>query len=140
MDRVLQSMDFRLSYADCDPAGIVYYAAYYQWFERTYSEWTLAGDHPPSRVPELWGANHISRASGCEYFVPGVLFDPLRCEMRLGKVGATSFIIVFDIVQRAREELLARGHIVFVFIDANGKPTPVPQRFYDAVRANGASV
>ena len=74
MDRfepVLQSMDFRLSYADCDPAGIVYYAAYYPWFERTYTEWTLQWRDTARRPPTIWGARHIARASGCEYLVPG---------------------------------------------------------------------
>jgi YbgC/YbaW family acyl-CoA thioester hydrolase len=133
-------MDFRLSYGDCDPAGIVYYAAYYPWFERTYNEWTFGGNHTPESMPELWGATHISRASGCEYFVPGMLFDPLRCEMRLGKIGTTSFTVVFDVVHRDREELIARGHIVFVFTDMDRTPTPVPDGLLDALRAAGVEL
>ncbi len=143
MDRyepVLESMDFRLGYADCDPAGIVYYAAYYPIMERTYNEWNLTQGHPTNQLHELWGATHISRASGCAYHVAGELFDPLRCDMRLGKIGTTSVTMVFDIVHRERDELIAEGHIVFVYIDEHRRPTPVPQGFYDAVRSVGVAV
>ncbi len=137
---ILQSVDFRLTYADCDPAGIVYYAAYYPWFERTYSEWTLQDSHTATNVPELWGAIHIARASGCEYFVPGKLFDPLRCEMRLGKLGRTSFTMVFNIVHRKRDELIAQGHIVLVFIDEDSKPTRIPEGMRDTLRTAGVAL
>ncbi len=136
---VLHTMDLRLSYADCDPAGIVYFAAY-QWMERVYNEWTHAGGHTPDLMPELWGATHISRASGCEYLVPGMLFDAMTCEMRLGKVGRTSFTTVYDFVRHSDGATLARGHIVFVFVADDGTPTPVPEGFKDVVRAAGADV
>jgi acyl-CoA thioester hydrolase len=133
-------MDFRLSYGDCDPAGIVYYAAYFPWFERTYNEWNVTGNHTPDRMPELWGATHISRAAGCEYFVPGMLFDPLRCEMRLGRIGTTSFTTVYDVVHRDREELIAQGHIVFVFTDGDRQPTAVPEGFLETLRIAGVEL
>ena len=44
---VLHEIEFRLSYGDCDPAGIVYFAAYYPWFDRTYNEWAFLGGFPP---------------------------------------------------------------------------------------------
>ncbi len=47
-------MDFRLAYSECDPAGIVYYAAYYPWFERIYNEWALENGFPPAKTRELW--------------------------------------------------------------------------------------
>ena len=34
---VLHEVPFMLAYGDCDPAGIVYYATYYRWFERVYT-------------------------------------------------------------------------------------------------------
>ena len=139
-EHVLQSMDFRLSYADCDPAGIVYFAAYYPWFERTYNEWIITNGHTPDEMPRLWGTTHISRASGCEYFVPGMLFDPLRCDMRLGKVGKTSFTVVFDVIHRDRGEIMAQGNIVFVFIDDQRRPTAVPQGLLDTLSAAGVTL
>jgi YbgC/YbaW family acyl-CoA thioester hydrolase len=135
---VLHSMEFRLSYGDCDPAGIVYFAAYYPWMERVYNEWTYLGGHPPSAMTELWGATHISRASGCEYFVPASLFDPITCEMRVARVGTTSFTMAFDFMRRPDRTRLAQGHMVLVFVDADTRPSAVPDEFEAVLRAAGA--
>jgi acyl-CoA thioester hydrolase len=137
---VLAALDFRLSYGDCDPAGIVYYAAYYPWMERVYTEWTHTGGFDASRMREAWGATHVSRASGCDYYVPGELFDPLRCEMRLRGLGDTSFVMDFPIVHRERDELVAQGHIVFVFVDDDFRSTAVPEGLRVVLRNAGYEV
>ena len=36
-----------------------------------------------------------SVASGCNYRIPGRLFDPFRLEMRLGRLGTTSFTMMW---------------------------------------------
>jgi len=135
---VLHSMDFRLSYGDCDPAGIVYFAAYYQWMERNYNEWTYVGGFATSTMGEVWNTAHISRASGCEYFVPGILFDAISCEMRVASVGVTSFTMAFDFMRKSDRTRLAQGHIVFVFIDNDARSAPIPDEYKAILRAAGA--
>jgi acyl-CoA thioester hydrolase len=135
----LHKLDFRLSYGDCDPAGIVYYAAYYQWFERVFNEWTFLNGFPPDKMRELWGAAHVSRASGCEYLIPGRLFDPFTCTMRLSHVGTTSFSMRFDVVNRDDAKTYAVGTMWFVFVDEQFPPRPVavPSGLKDELRARG---
>lgn len=125
---VLQTLSLRLSYGECDPAGIVYYAAYYPWFERTYSEWNYGQGISPDRMKELWGATHISVASGCEYKIPGLLHDPLEVGMRLRHMGTTSMSMQFDVDHQETGETYAMGHMSFVFVDDQypPRPTPVP--------------
>lgn len=123
---VLHHLDLRLSYGDCDPAGIVYYASYYPWFERVFNEWTFLNGFPPDKMRELWGATHVSRASGCEYFIPGRLFDAFRCAMTLHNVGKTSFTMKFDMVNLGDGQTYATGLLTFVFIDEQFPPRPVP--------------
>lgn len=141
---VIHAIDLRLSYGDCDPAGIVYFAAYYPWFERTYNEWAFLGGFSPSRMHELWGATHISVASGCRYHVPGRLHDALRCEMRLGRLGTTSFSPHFSIVERATGDLFAEGTMTFVFVDQENlydderpRPVRVPHQLREILAAAG---
>jgi acyl-CoA thioester hydrolase len=131
---VLQELDFRLSYGDCDPAGIVYYGAYYPWFERTYNEWTVLGGFRPSWMYRLWGATHITVASGCRYTLPGRLHDPFTCRMRLGRLGRTSFTLHFSIDHRDDGRSYASGTMTFVFVDKADldldevpRPAPVPE-------------
>lgn len=123
---VLQSTDFRLSYGDCDPLGIVYYAAYYPWMERVYNEWVFENAITPPETFKKWGVNTVMKASGCEYLVPGVLFDALTCRLRLKKIGNTSFTVWFEIARRKDEVTVATGHMVFVMVDGTMKPSPVP--------------
>jgi acyl-CoA thioester hydrolase len=141
---VLHELDFRLSYGDCDPAGIVYFAAYYPWFERTYNEWAFLAGFPPMRMHELWGATHISVASGCRYRLPGRLHDPFTCRMRLRKLGTTSFSPHFTIDHRETGETFAEGEMTFVFVDranldddVRPRPVPVPPQLRDALAAAG---
>jgi acyl-CoA thioester hydrolase len=141
---VLHEIEFRLSYADTDPAGIVYFAAYYPWFDRTYNEWAFLGGFPPGEMVELWGATHVSVSSDCRYRIPGRLHDPLVCRMRLGRIGTTSVSMHFSIDHRETGATMADGHMNFVFVtgeldaDEPPRPTPIPQQMRDALAAAGA--
>ncbi len=137
---VLQEMDFRLSYADCDPAGIVFYAAYYGWFERVLTEWTVEGDFTADTQREKWGASHVSVASGCSYRIPGRLFDPFAVRMRLGHLGRSSWSMHFSVDHRETGDVYAEGHMTFVFVDESfpPRPVPAPEGFKDVLRAAGA--
>jgi acyl-CoA thioester hydrolase len=142
---VLHEIEFRLSYGDCDPAGIVYFAAYYPWFERTYNEWAFLGGFPPGKMAQLWGATHVSVASSCVYRVPGRLHDPLTCRLRLGRIGTTSFSIRLSIDHRETGETMAEGEMSFVFVsgepdaDDRPRPAPVPQQLRDILAEAGCS-
>jgi len=137
---VLHQNDFRLSYGECDPAGIVYFAAYYPWFERVYNEWTFLGGFPATGMPEAWGASHVSVASQCEYHLPGRLHDPFTARMRLGHLGTTSFAMRFSIDHRENGRAYAEGSITFVFVDraTPPRPTPVPREFHRILVDAGA--
>lgn len=144
---VIHELGFRLSYADCDPAGIVYYAAYYPWFERVYNEWAYLGGHPTERMHELWGATHISVSSGCNYRMPGRLNDPFTARMRLGHLGTTSFSMTFTVDHRETGETYADGSMTMVFVDTptldddvRPRPAPIPEGMRRALRAAGYDV
>ena len=143
---VLHELDFRLSYGECDPAGIVYYAAYYPWFERVYNEWAFLGGFAPSRMHELWGATHVTVASDCRYHLPGRLHEPFTVRMRLARLGRTSFTLHYAIDQRETAQTYAEGRMTFVFVDlpdldgdVRPRPTPVPQGLIDVLAAAGCA-
>ena len=114
---VLYGVPFRLSYGDCDPAGIVYDAAYYRWFERG------------------------------SYLVPGRLHDPLTVRMRLVRVGTTSFTLAFSVDHAETEVAFARGTMTMVFVDLpdvdrdeRPRPVPVPDALRVVLRDAGYRV
>ena len=118
MGDVLHALEFRLAYSECDPAGIVYYATYYPWMERTNTEWLYVSDARPDEMTARWGASPVARASSCTYHRPARVFDPIRCEMRLENLGSSSLTLRFDFVHRDDEALLCEGRITLVTIDA----------------------
>jgi YbgC/YbaW family acyl-CoA thioester hydrolase len=123
---VLNSHVFRLSFAHCDPAGIIYFATYFPFFERVHTEWGWRAGVPSDQLPELWGVSVVARASTCEYFNAPVLHDELRCEERLGRLGSSSYTMAFDVVRTADELTMARGTMTLVCVGADGRPAPVP--------------
>lgn len=123
--RYVQELRFRLTYADCDPAQVVYYAAYYAWFERTSTEWLLSKG---IRIPEMqarFGATIASRASGCEYLAPTTLYDNLSCRMSIGALGETSMTFAFDMVRDDRV-LVAKGFNTLVTVIPGLGAVPIP--------------
>jgi acyl-CoA thioester hydrolase len=134
---VLHANEFRLSYGECDPAGIVYYATYYPWMERTHTEWTFLRGVRSDHMAANWGVSTVSRASGCEYFAPAKLFDPLRCEMRLGRLGQTSFTMRYDFVRTTDDTLMCVGTMTLVFVGDDVRPRPVPEPMRELLLSAG---
>lgn len=132
----LYCLDLRLTFADCDPIGIVYFAAYYPWMERTYAEWTIHAGVPGDRNEQQFdGVHTVIRASGCDYFAAGKLYDPLRCELRCEHRGRTSFRLGFDFVHRDDGTRLAHGFMHFVCVGPDDRPVAIPRELAAALGA-----
>ena len=37
--KIVHTLDYPVSFGDCDPAGIVYYPNVYAWFDRAFHDW-----------------------------------------------------------------------------------------------------
>jgi acyl-CoA thioester hydrolase len=125
--QAVQELRFRLAYADCDPAQIVYYGAYFPWFERTSTEWWYSKGIRIDKLQETHGVALVSRASGCEYLAPARLFDLLVCQMYIGRLGETSVTFTFDLVRLDDRVTVATGFNTLVTISPNAGSTPIPQ-------------
>ncbi|HEY8340743.1 MAG TPA: thioesterase family protein [Egibacteraceae bacterium] len=127
MADVLHAKELRLSYGECDPAGIVYYTTYYEWMERVHTEWAYLAGVRSDQQAERWGVSIVSRASSAEYLTSPRLHDLLRCEMRLDRLGTTSYTVRCDFRRLADDALVCVSRLTLVFIDADGRPQPVPE-------------
>lgn len=122
----VQELHFRLTYADCDAAQVVYYAAYYPWFERTSTEWWCSKGVRIDQMLERHGVNIVSRASGCEYLAATRVLDLLACRMYIGRLGKTSVTFEFDMVRLADQVTVASGFNTVVTIAPGAASTPIP--------------
>jgi acyl-CoA thioester hydrolase len=123
---VIHSVTFRLGYADTDPAGILYYAAWFPWMERMQSEWFWLNDLRQDQLSAQHGFWTVTGHTACDYLVPVGLFDEIRIELRIGRVGRRSFEMSHTMVRTADDVVVARAVIAIVSVDPDGRSADVP--------------
>jgi acyl-CoA thioester hydrolase len=130
MSGPLHTCAFRLTYADCDPAGIVYYANYFRWMEHTHTTWWHKIGYRIDHFPERFGVEVVTRHTGCEFTAPARAFDLVIAELSAERLGHTSFRMRVDFTLE-NEVAVASGDLTLVTIGPDGRPAPVPQPLRD---------
>jgi acyl-CoA thioester hydrolase len=128
----LHSTTVRLGYADTDPAGILYYAAWFPWMERMQSEWFWVNGLRQDHLSEKHGFWSVTCHTACDFLVPVGLFDEIRIELRLGRIGTKSFDMLHRMVRTADGVTVGRGVIRIVTVTPDGASVPIP----DLLRAH----
>lgn len=124
--REIHHLDMRLTYADCDPAQILYFATWFPWMERVPTEWMFLNDLRQDTLQERFGFRTVTRSADCEYLVPAVLFDQIRISLAVTAIGRSSFSWGLRMVRVADGALVARGRISLVTLDNEGVPVTIP--------------
>ena len=122
----LRTTTFRLGYADTDPAGILYYAAWFPWMERLQSEWFFLNGLRQDQLAERHGFWTVTSHTECDYLVPVGLFDEIRVEIRVARIGTTSFEMDYQMRRTSDDVLVGRGLIRIVTVTPEGTSTPIP--------------
>lgn len=125
--REIQRLNVRLTYADCDPAGIIYFATWFPWMERIQSEWMFINDLRQDTLLERFGFKTITRATECEYLAQAGLFDQIQLSYGIARMGRSSIRGEVRMVRQADQVLVARGSITVVILDGENTPIPVPE-------------
>lgn len=121
--------EIRLAYADCDPAGIIYYASWFVAMERQLTEWFDAQGVRFDRLREQLGGAPVTRATWCDYLAPAYVYDLVRVEMRVNRIGRSSYELGFAMIRAKDEVTVARAAIACVFVGADARPAPLPEPF-----------
>ncbi len=134
---VLHRHRVRLSYADTDPAGILYYAAWFPKMEALQSEFLFLQGYRQDTLAERFGWWTVSRATECEYLAAAKLFDEVDIELRLGAIGASSFRFEFTMRRVGDAAVVARAANTAVTVDVDQNAIRIPQEFRDHLEAWG---
>jgi acyl-CoA thioester hydrolase len=129
----IHRIDVRLGYADCDPAQIIYYGAWFPWMERAQTEWLYLNDLRPDTLEERFGFRIVSRSAACEYLSPARLFERIALSVRVEDVGRTSLRWGFRMTRHDDAVLVARASLTNVTIGSDGRPVPVPEPMRSAL-------
>lgn len=122
----LHSTEFRLSWGECDPAGIVYYATYLEWAERVHGEWWYLAGRPIRPPSSEGGPAFVVRHVSCDYLSAPEPMTRIGCSMSLQRIGSTSFTMSFRFVRVEDGTDLAELWLTAVFVDGSLEPTSVP--------------
>lgn len=123
---VLHSHTIRLSYADTDPAGILYYAAWFPKMEALQSEFLFLQGLRQDTLIERFGWWTVSRATQCDYLAAARLFDEVRIELRMGRIGTSSFRFAFRMVRIDDDVVVARAQNTVVTVSPDQASVPIP--------------
>lgn len=123
---VMYTHTLRLSYADTDPAGILYYAAWFPKMESLQSEFFFLQGLRQDTLIERFGWWTVSRATHCDYLAAAKLFDEVRIELRMGRIGTSSFRFAFRMVRIEDEVVVARAENTLVTVSPEQTPVPIP--------------
>lgn len=110
---------------ECDAYGHLNQAAFLALFER--ARWEVFARGPGMDFFSRLGIQVVVRKTTVEYHAPGFPGDILRFSQLLVHLGRTSFTLR-QTARRLRDDaLLATAEIVFVCLNQQGAPVPVPE-------------
>ncbi len=123
----------RVYYEDTDAQGVVYYANYFCFMERSRTEWL-----------EAMGVDHVTlmnednrilvvTEAHAKFLIPARLGDSLIVTAKLSRLGRATFEIEQNIFRGSLEgELLIQGGVTAAYLAADTmKPKRIPRTFFE---------
>lgn len=110
---------------ECDAFGHLNQASFLSLFER--ARWEVLAHGPGMDVFSKAGAWPAVRKTSIDYHAGALPGDVLRFHQVLSHVGRTSFVMRQTARRRADDTLIATAEFVFVCINREGRPVPVPE-------------
>lgn len=119
----------RVRWSDVDFARILYFPRYFSFFENAELEWIRSKGLRYEELLEELGVWLPRVAAQCNFRAPARLAELLAVEMRLDRLGKTSFSLGFDAFRLPDRTHLADGAITIASVDRETfRPTSVPER------------
>lgn len=121
-------VDERVRWSDVDFAGIIFYGAYFRFFELAEMELFRAAGEPYSEVFDRYDIWLPRVHLDCDFKYPARLDDCLRVAGYFTRFGTSSISINFDVVHLDARRLAAAGRVVLVCTGrAAVTPRPLPE-------------
>jgi acyl-CoA thioester hydrolase len=120
---------FRVRYAETDQMRVVYHANYLVWFEMARTELCRIRG---VRYRDMERDDQIRLAvvdAHCRYHAPALYDDEIISEGRIAEVNSRMLTFAYEIRNAETGQLLVTGETKHVFLDANGRPVRVPEKY-----------
>jgi YbgC/YbaW family acyl-CoA thioester hydrolase len=122
----------RIRFVDTDASQRIHYTAMFRHFEAAEQDFLHAAGLPFS-APELAGFSFPRVHVECDFSAEIRYDDKIEIEMRVERVGTSSYTLQFVVF--ARERAAAKGRITVVCVDRHTqRACPVPDRLTAILR------
>lgn len=115
----------RVRFGDCDPAGIVYFPRYFDWFHQAMETWfddALGIPYADCITTQRLGFPTVHTEA--DYLAPCALGDDLGIELTVGKIGNASVELLYRVVGDGTERARGRSVVCIVRLLDGGGVTP----------------
>jgi acyl-CoA thioester hydrolase len=119
----MNATQIRISYADTDQMGMVYYGNYLTYFERGRTEWLRACGFTYKDMEAKQLYFPVLHAE-CNYHAPAKYDDVITVETKLSALTAAS--VTFSYQVKMGQKLLVSGSTKHPLVNASFKPTRIP--------------
>lgn len=125
--------EYRVIYGDSDPFDVVYYANYFNFFERGRTELFRALGLTYREISEQGVFLPVSETY-CKYHKPAQYDNLLVIETRIVYLKRVSIKFEYRIFEKESQELLAEGYTIHGFVNKERKIVRVPQEVFKKVK------
>ena len=134
-------LPLRVRFGDCDPVGIVYFPRYFDWFHRAMEDWIEGAlGRPYAQLLRRYGFPTVH--TECDYKRPCAFGDDVIVELRLGRLGRSSFRLLYRITD-AQDQTRATGATDVVLMGTDPtlpdhlRAIPIPDELRSSLLAFG---
>lgn len=96
---------YRVYYEDTDAGGVVYYANFLKFAERSRTDLFRSSGIDHTRLMQEFGCFYVVRKAEVEYLAPGRLDDEITVETKVIKIGKTSVDMSQDCFNQKGQKL-----------------------------------
>jgi len=121
-------MGMKVRWGDCDAAGIVYYARYFDWFSDGRVELFANIGLPYRKTFHEKGIELVAVEASCRYRQSLRPEEEIILETFLTKVTRARLEFRYRVLRREDGVLTAEGATAHAYVDAEGKPFDVKKR------------
>ena len=124
-------MSYRVPYADTDQMGVVYYANYLEYFERSRTEMLREAGLSYAKMEKMGYFLPVSEAY-CKYSGSARYDDLLTLRSYVSEARGARLTIISEVLRG--EELLVSGSVTLCCINSERKVSRLPKELLDAVK------
>ncbi len=127
-ERAVCRLEMKVRWGDCDPAGIVYYAKYFDWFSDGRIELFKQIGLPYWNIFHKQGIELVAIEAGCRYRQPLRPEEEIILETCLARLTRSRLEFTYRVFKKEDGALAVEGTTVHAYVDSQGKPFDVKKR------------